>query len=258
MLSLQTLHQAVPSSLPILNSSASILHSTKELLCLPEGNIFSQLLKSPGVCYKHRLKLRCLFQVPPMQRLQDVITFGGVLMQRGPDLSALAGKAFPVQALQNPGITWKIDGSVKAQVMCPGGRFPYQDKRRQVGPLHAPYPARCACRAHGRCPHSAAPALPCSAPAAPEQSRSRNGQTSLSQPDPLSKKNTCISEDESAACHLNVLCVSPCPAVKPSSGVMSTQHRRPQLLQLRHPLVDAQPGHQPQPWLSTSNGCQTC
>lgn len=49
-LSLQTLHQAVPSSLPILNSSASILHSTKELLSLvPERNILPWLLKSRGI-----------------------------------------------------------------------------------------------------------------------------------------------------------------------------------------------------------------
>lgn len=49
-LSLQTLHQAVPSSLPILNSSVLILHSTKELLSLvPEGNILPWLLKSRGI-----------------------------------------------------------------------------------------------------------------------------------------------------------------------------------------------------------------
>lgn len=40
LLSLLTFHQAVPSSLPILNSSSSILHSTKELLSLaPERSI---------------------------------------------------------------------------------------------------------------------------------------------------------------------------------------------------------------------------
>lgn len=50
LLSLQTLHQAVPSSLPILNSSVLILHSTKELLSLvPEGNILPWLLKSRGI-----------------------------------------------------------------------------------------------------------------------------------------------------------------------------------------------------------------
>lgn len=50
LLSLQTLHQAVPSSLPILNSCASILHSTKELLSLvPERTILPWLLKSRGI-----------------------------------------------------------------------------------------------------------------------------------------------------------------------------------------------------------------
>lgn len=39
-LNVQTLHQAVPSSIPTLNSSVSILHGIKELLCfLPERNI---------------------------------------------------------------------------------------------------------------------------------------------------------------------------------------------------------------------------
>lgn len=50
LLSLQTLHQAVPSSLAILNSSASILHSTKELLSLvPERNILPWLLKRRSI-----------------------------------------------------------------------------------------------------------------------------------------------------------------------------------------------------------------
>ena len=74
-LSLQTLHQAVPSSRPILNPSALILHGIKELLCFnPEGNIFPWLLKGRGVWDKDRLKSRHLFHVPPVQRLQDVHT----------------------------------------------------------------------------------------------------------------------------------------------------------------------------------------
>lgn len=69
-LSLQTLHQAFASSLPILNSSASILHGIKELL--PERNSLPWLLKGRGVWYKGRLKSTCLFQVPPGQRFQGV------------------------------------------------------------------------------------------------------------------------------------------------------------------------------------------
>lgn len=153
-------------------------------------------------------------------------------MQKRPDLSTLTGKAFPVQASQNPGITQKINGSVKAQVMCPGGRFPYQNKRRQVGPLHASHPARCACKAHGRCPHPAAQL--CS-----NQHWLLLSKAGAEMVKPafcnqiLSLKHTCISEDESAARRLNVLCASPCPAVKPSWGVMSTQHQPPQFRQLR-------------------------
>lgn len=75
-LSLQTLHQAVPCSLPILNSSASILHSVKELLCfLPEENILPWLLKGRDVLSKDRLKSRRLFRVPPVQRLQNVCIY---------------------------------------------------------------------------------------------------------------------------------------------------------------------------------------
>lgn len=58
---------------------------------------------------------------------------------------------------------------------------------------------------------------PCSPSSAPLSNRctqglsgSRKGQTRLLQAG-LVSENTCISEDESAACHLNALCISPCP-----------------------------------------------
>lgn len=127
LLSLQTLHQAVPWSLPILNSSASILHGVKELECfLPEKNIFPWLLKGREVLYKDRLKSRRLFQVPPVQRLHDVHIY---FVVRCPDaggagFAAPIAKVFSIQAMQNPGITQKMNGNIRAQAMCPGGSFP--------------------------------------------------------------------------------------------------------------------------------------
>lgn len=45
-------------------------------------------------------------------------------MQRGPGLAVPIAKAFSIQPMQNPGITQKMNASIKAQAMCPGGSFP--------------------------------------------------------------------------------------------------------------------------------------
>lgn len=128
-LSLQTLRQAVPSLLSILNSSALILHGIKELMCLPEGNVFARLLKGRGMWYKGSSRgVYSKFLLGRGDRMSIFITVEVSLMQRGPDLSAPTSKAFPIQAMQNPDITQKMKyksrvGSIKAQAVCSGGIF---------------------------------------------------------------------------------------------------------------------------------------
>ena len=101
LLSLQKLHQAVPSSLPILNSSALILHGIKELLCFLQGrNILPWLLKGRGIWYKDRLKSRHLFQVPPVQRLHDVHIYSVV---RCPDAERIQSCCTNSQSILNTG-----------------------------------------------------------------------------------------------------------------------------------------------------------
>lgn len=45
-------------------------------------------------------------------------------MKGGPCLAAVIAKVFSVQAMKNPVIPQKTNGSIKAQAMCPGGNFP--------------------------------------------------------------------------------------------------------------------------------------
>lgn len=80
-----------------------------------------------------------------------------------------------------------------------------------------------------------------------ERSGSSKGQTRLLQAG-LVSENTCISEDESAACHLNVPCISPRPACDTQLGdgahpALTLSAAAAQA----EPLAAAQPGHSHSP-----------